>query len=257
MEGVTLRSDGSVISQIRLKKDFQVVPKCCGVSFGGSHGNVSYLTTNSTNVCLRQNTMLGLGFLGGTGDRTGTIELGGSSTVVQSGTSTVPVYIPEIFCLADANGNCNASNVSSSQQQISVSLINPRPADFPVAKEFPAALVSQLDMNKVPGTISRPGPNANTNQFIGCYKNVTADPNDPDATTVENGKKCSVWTINTDANNLPGYCARDPVTDEVHCVVNRITLKSSDLVVLTNHSGGATSGNPSTSASPAPAPTTT
>jgi hypothetical protein len=192
VEGVALRPDGSVISQIRLRKDFQVVPKCCGVSFGGSHGNVSYATnaTTSANACLNENTMLGLGFLGGTGDSTGTIELGGSSTVTQQSSSTVPVYIPTIFCLADANGGCNASNVSSSQQQISVSLIHPRPTDFPVAKEFPAALVNQLQMNNVPGILSRPNWNASTNQFIGCFRDALADANDPDPSTVgSNGRK--------------------------------------------------------------------
>lgn len=247
VEGMSLRADGTVISMIRLRRDLQVIPKCCGVSFGGNHGNVSYeRKADGSFACLNQSTMLGLGFLGGTGDSTGTIELGGSSTVIKSGTSTTPVYINEIFCLADVNGVCNSSNVSSSQQAISVTLINPRPDDFPVAKEFPAdpAMVAQLTRSQVPGVLSRPGPNAPTTQFIGCFKNETADPNDPDLATVENGKKCKVWTVNADANNLPGYCARDAYTEDVHCVVERITLKSSDMVVLTNHVGTAASGNP-------------
>lgn len=239
VEGVALRADGSVISQIRLRKDFQVVPKCCGVSFGGSHGNVSYATnaTTSANLCLNENTMMGLGFLGGTGDSTGTIELGGSSTVVRSGTSGEPEYIPVIFCLADAAGNCNTSRVSSSRQEISVSLINPRPADFPVAKEFPAALAPLLRTRAVPRTLSRPRFSASPDQFIGCQQTADATIDDPDAETVIGGRKCSVWSLNANTTRpLPDYCARDSATNEVHCVVRRITLKSSDLVVLTGTS---------------------
>lgn len=41
VEGSALRN-GRVISRVRLEEELQLVPKCCGVSFGGAHGSTVY-----------------------------------------------------------------------------------------------------------------------------------------------------------------------------------------------------------------------
>ena len=80
VEGRALRSDGSISAVTTLRRTFHLVPRCCGVSFGGAHGNVSYArpaNDSTPYVCLPES-MMGLGLLGGTGSTTGTFTIKGS-----------------------------------------------------------------------------------------------------------------------------------------------------------------------------------
>ena len=57
--------DGKIVASVLLEKEFELTPKCCGVPFGGEHGNVNYGIIKSgdlkgTSVCIRA---LGLGLV--------------------------------------------------------------------------------------------------------------------------------------------------------------------------------------------------
>lgn len=230
VEGRSLRPDGSLASVIQLSQTFQVVPKCCATSFGGVHGNVNYERIASMQyrtVCLNEDNMLGLGVLGGTGSTTGSLNLQGSNSV----TNENGVPIADVYCLADANGSCNAS--ASSNTGVTVRLINPRPSDFPAAKTYPGSSTSNA------GLLNKPAPNkTQSNEFVYCLRDQTALVGDTDP-TITGGKKCRSWAVNSDAatNKLPNYCTRTDTSAngaELHCKLSNLDYKSTDVVFLTN-----------------------
>ena len=224
VEGRALRPDGSISAVTTLRRTFQLVPRCCGVSFGGAHGNVSYArpANDSTPYVCLPNSMMGLGVLAGTGSSTGTFNLTGSNAITLDQIGGTPVS--PVYCLADSTGNCNRS--SSINQGISIDLINPRPANFPAAKTYPgdATLAAA-------GSLSKPKWNVSSNQnFTYClgYESST----DSFDITNNNGKRCKSWAVNADASasKIPDYCLQ--TATETSCNLASINYTNSDVFFL-------------------------
>jgi hypothetical protein len=218
VEGRSLRPDGTIASTVRLRKTFQLVPKCCGVPFGGA----SYGASNA--ACVDFSSMLGLGLLGGTGSTTGEMRITGSSSITGlNATTTIPIN--DVYCLADANGSC----VVPGNTVVKVNLINPRPTDFPPAKIFPASLEPVTE-----GEMKRPQPN-DKNGFIRCLTDGDALITDPEYSTTSNRKKCIQWGVDATLSNtaqFPNYCKL--LNDEVHCKLKSLDYKSTDVVFFTS-----------------------
>ena len=225
VEGSAVRPDGTTTAVTTLRRTFQLIPRCCGTSFGGAHGNVSYArpaNDNTAYVCL-PNSMMGLGIVAGTGSTTGTFNLTGSNAITLDqigGTPVTPVY-----CLADSSGNCNRS--SSVNQGIAIDLINPRPSNFPIAKTYPGD--STL---AAAGTLSKPKWNVSSNQnFTYCIS--TEASTDPIDIANNNGKRCKSWAVNSDANSskVPNYCLQ--TATETSCNLASLDYTNTDVYFLT------------------------
>jgi Tfp pilus assembly protein PilV len=223
VEGRALNSSGGTAALTTLRREFQLVPKCCGTGFGGAHGNVSYqrpALDSTPYVCL-PSSMQGLGLVGGTGSSTGSFALKGSNSITtDSGTP-----ISRVFCLADSAGTCTRS--ATENQGISIDLINPRPSNFPPAKIYPGTVTTA-------GTIRKPRWNtASPSELIYCLS--SEDLPDEDITdTTNNSKRCRAWAINADAanNKLPSYCTQS--SSETHCLISLIDYTNTDVYMLTN-----------------------
>jgi hypothetical protein len=224
VEGRSLRPNGSASALSTLRRTFQLVPRCCGVSFGGAHGNVNYArpANDSTPYVCLPDSMRGLGLLGGTGNTTGSFNLTGSNAVTLDrigGTAVSPV-----FCLADSAGTCNRS--SSINQGIAIDLINPRPSHFPAAKTYPGNPASAA-----PGSLRTPRWNVGNQNFAYCLNwETSADPIDVES---NNGRRCRSWAVNADVDSsrLPAYCAQTAM--ETSCNLASLDYSNSDVFFLT------------------------
>lgn len=211
VEGRALNASGATTAVTTLRKVFQLVPKCCGTSFGGVHGNVDYrrpASASSAYVCLRDN-MLGLGLVGGTGSSTGTFTLSGSISVNTA--STPPVPISTVYCLADTSGTCT---ITDNSKDTSVDLINPRPSNFPVARTYPGGSTT----DPAPGVLQKPSPaTSSTSAFLYC---------------IDNTNQCRQWAVNADAAAVPANCTQS--STETHCYYASLDYKGDDVYFLTN-----------------------
>jgi len=207
VEGRALSSSGATTAVTTLRKVFRLVPKCCGTSFGGAHGNVDYTRPASDStayVCLPDN-MLGMGLVGGTGSSTGTFTLKGSISVNTS-TGTA---ISTVYCLADAAGTCT---ITDQNQNTDIDIIDPRPSNFPLANTYPGSTSSPA-----PAVLSKPSP-ATTNSTAFTY-------------CLNSSAQCRQWAVNADASTLPGYCSRTDT--ETHCYLSQLDYKGDDVYFLT------------------------
>lgn len=206
VEGRALRADGSTSAITTLRRTFQLVPRCCGGSFGGLYGNVSYArpaNDRTPYVCL-PDSMTGLGLLGGTGSTTGTFAIRGSNEFEND--DGVP--ISTVYCLADSNGTCNT--VVTGSQDITIDLINPRPANFPPAKTYPGAGTT----TPTPPTLAAPST-TDSSAFSYCLDS-----------------RCDAWVVNADAATVPANCLQ--TSTETHCYLDQLDYSRSDLYFLTN-----------------------
>jgi len=227
VEGYAFDASGNRQSTVVLRKSFELVPKCCGASFGGSHGNVKYNRTSDTdnfaNPCLNLDaaspaSTLGLGLLTGLNEASiGTVAMSGSNLITDGANP-----IPSIYCLATRDGkSCTTATTLVGPQTQLVSL-NPRPSGIPSAPEFPQ------DSSRLNTTLTNLSPSAaapfstkltSSAAFLRCR--TTASP-------------CMSAEINGDVRPPPDYCnvfpkpaSSDgkPVPGEVlHCKVSAVNV---------------------------------
>jgi hypothetical protein len=123
VEGSALRN-GQTLSSVRLEEELQLVPKCCGVPFGGSHGNVNYsLDSEGASACIAAN----WGFLGGAAENnTGYIKINGVTTIETGGSNSQPLN--PLFCIADSTADCDFDPTSTDYTlQVATVDLNPVP----------------------------------------------------------------------------------------------------------------------------------
>ena len=122
VDGASVRN-GALSTQIRLDKDYQVMPKCCRLSFGhtdtsqptNGHGRIPYTFDGSGSATDCLNSALGFGLVGGAAENnTGTVVLRGNTEAFTSTNQPVPI----IYCVVsdEVAGTCtptdNAQNLS-------------------------------------------------------------------------------------------------------------------------------------------------
>lgn len=110
--------NGKVIASVILERTYELTPKCCGVPFGGRHGNVDYAVQSSgSTVCLTQ---LGLGLLAGAdGTDTGSVTIKGRGTDIKD--ESLIQDVNPIYCLASNQAGCAVNN---SDPDISVAIVD-------------------------------------------------------------------------------------------------------------------------------------
>lgn len=220
--------NGQVISSVILERTYELTPKCCGVPFGGKHGNIDYAVQTvgelqGTTVCLTQ---LGLGLLAGAeGTNTGSVTVKGRATDVEDeiGTPVNPIY-----CLASNTAGCAINN---KDPDISVAIVD---TELPKAYTF---------CNPKGGlSIYQENPCSTANPPKGYFNddtNITTDTCDSTAFKKECGSGSNKSVVyDFSANILPDYCKRSTNNEEVHCNIGGAPLsagsnKNSDIKFLT------------------------
>lgn len=232
--------NGRVVSSVILEKEFELTPKCCGVPFGGSHGNVAYEkqatgTYAGTSICLAS--MLGLGLLGGSAEtNTGSITIRGRATDIedQEGDPVNPIY-----CLASNKAGC-AVNVNASDISVAVVDTTLRDAYTYAAPRTGVTLPSARSMT--PGILQECSRTGSTNR---CPSNrpdplVTTPPEFTyciDPTNGNSGVSCAntaatVVNGGAVASKIPSFCSISSNDKELHCNITSLSY-SKTLVFLT------------------------
>lgn len=137
VEGSALRN-GRVISTVRLEEELQLVPKCCGVSFGGAHGNTVYEPDSAgDSVCLPN----GLGMMAGLANQgTGSMTINGVTTILDEKNNVVN----PLFCVAASTAECDFNPTST---PFTLQLVQPT--------SFPSVRTNPVVPETVTGSISK------------------------------------------------------------------------------------------------------
>jgi hypothetical protein len=210
VEGMALRG-GQAVGTARLEKELQLVPKCCGVPFGGAHGTVDYgPDAAGRSICIPA----GWGFVAGAAQTdTGSLTINGVSTIVNDASPAASVN--PLLCIATSAAQCSFNPTSTSFT------LQPVPPLLPPVPEHPVAgtPLGTIDADTAPTT---PDTASAGSSFLRCSQATTA--------TVASLKGCpgKEVTINASATALPSspaYCLagdHEPKgapdgTAELHC----------------------------------------
>ncbi len=120
VQGLVFRGSAEVASA-DLEKEFELVPKCCKVSYGAAHGGLDYGVNTTTNesICLNSASSLGLGLIAGAGLEGGSMRLIGSTTVEDTNNNDVS----PVICIVAPNTTCtDQGNTSTEVARVDMTL---------------------------------------------------------------------------------------------------------------------------------------
>lgn len=210
VEGMALRR-GQVIGTARLEEELQLVPKCCGVPFGGEHGNVDYgPDADGRSVCIPQS----WGFVAGAAQNdSGSLTIHGATTIVND--ASPATSINPLLCIASSTAQCSFDPTSSGFTLETVPPLLPPVAEHPVA----GTPLGTIDPDTAPTT---PATASAGSSFLRCTQATT--------TTVDSLKDCPGKEVTIDASatalpSSPAFCLagdHEPKgapdgTAELHC----------------------------------------
>lgn len=224
VEGSALRN-GQTLSSVRLEEELQLVPKCCGVPFGGSHGNVNYgLDSNGASICIAAN----WGFLAGAAENnTGYIKINGVTTIETGGSNSKPVN--PLFCVGDTTPNCVFDPTSTDYTlQVAAVDLNPVPQ---VPTPAPAG-VGRIEQ----GGDVLPADTA----FATCHSTNAIDQSSLGSTIVPDCEARNTKTVVLNAAvgrpGTPSYCKTHDSdgdgSDELHCVLGVLDYSDFNIKVI-------------------------
>lgn len=212
VQGQKLKSNGTAVASVTLEKTFELVPKCCKVSFGGEHGGLNYAIDSGTKESLCTNpTQLGLGLLFGAKDNnTGSITVNGKSVSIAdySGTPIDPIY-----CIASSTTGCTVDRTIADR----VAIID---QDLPPAKIYPGSASSK-------GAIT---PDDFTTYDSANFLYKICNGGLPGSGKCSNSDER--YVINGGAaSGFPSFCTS--TTSTVHCNLTYLDYKGIQLIFLT------------------------
>lgn len=216
VRGESIRNN-KVMSSIILEKEFELTPKCCGVPFGGSQGNLNY-DDQTAQLCAQN---LGMGMVGGaSSSTTGVISINGNSTSITNGS----VAVSPIYCL-NVSTSCGSVNGGTTKIQI---ISNNLPAVPTYTSPVPTLNVN-LDFQS--GASS-----TNKGSFSTCSSNSNDCSGDTSSfrycTTLTGSStgRCnasdSATVFNADASTFPLYCATAVSSTELHCQLSALSISN-------------------------------
>ena len=231
VEGSVLRN-GQTLSSVRLEEELQLVPKCCGVPFGGSHGNVNYgLDSDGASVCISSN----WGFLGGAAENnTGYIKINGITTIETGGSNSKPVN--PLICIADSTPDCDFDPTSTSYTlQVAAVDLNPVPQ---VPAPAPTGIGS---IARVGGSLSaaiKDTPLA----FATCHSSDVINAANLSSTIAPNCKAADTSTVvfnaavdmssTTNHNYCKTHDSDGDGSEELHCVLDTLDYSAFNIKVI-------------------------
>ena len=214
VQGFVYRN-GSQVAESELEQEFELVPKCCKVSFGAAHGGLDYGINSTTNesICFNAAASLGLGLVAGAGMEGGSLTLIGNTTVKNSdGTNVSPV-----ICIVTATNTCTSTTTGTVTTQIAkVDLTMPPPPLYPGDSSVVGTLEkcstkkrSGSDINECPSNPTTVETNASDrlNNFTYCADGLA---------------NCNYTVVNGDvtAANLPSFCTISG--GDLHCNIQQL-----------------------------------
>ena len=228
VEAVVYRNSQSndVVSRTILQEDFNVIPKCCKVSFGGDsntlkgHGNTSYALDRFQ---LAQNRCMlpgfdpdGYGIVVGAGGNGGFIKADGATIRNLQGVAVNPVY-----CLSANPTQCTAADNSSGNRMERLDASLPAPPLYPDREfdEKSAPILTACTSTQICPS--------NASGASGSNQLMQYNPNTKQTTF----NAASV----TSATQLPSNCTIH--RNDIHCIYKSIDLNNSpgDLVLVSGN----------------------
>jgi len=231
VEGSALRN-GQTLSSVRLEEELQLVPKCCGVPFGGAHGNVNYgLDSEGVSVCIAAN----WGFLGGAAENnTGYIKINGVTTIETGGSNSQPVN--PLICIADSTADCDFDPTSTPYTlQVAAVDLNPVPQ---VPTPAPAGVGS---IARVGGSLSAAIKDTSL-AFATCHSSDVINAANLSSTIVPDCKAADTSTVvlnaavdmssTTNHNYCKTHDSDSDGNDELHCVLAKLDYSAFNVKVI-------------------------
>jgi hypothetical protein len=241
VDGASVRN-GALSTQIRLDKDYQVMPKCCRLSFGhtdtsqptNGHGRIPYTFDGSGSATDCLNSALGFGLVGGAAENnTGTVVLRGNTEAFTSTNQPVPI----IYCVVsdEVAGTCtptdNAQNLSVRNVTANMPNIPLPPAPIASNNSSGATLTSAAVANAP----TLQGGNSNTLCGTGSPTTFCRTIGSGASQTLVIDGGVSQSEINT---HLSSFCTvvntgalstngRVATKEELHCAINRLVFTNS------------------------------
>ena len=231
VEGSALRN-GQTLSSVRLEEELQLVPKCCGVPFGGSHGNVNYsLDSEVASACIAANWV----FLGGAAENnTGYIKINGVTTIETGGSSSQPVN--PLICIADSTADCDFDPTSTPYTlQVATVDLNPVPQ---VPTPAPAGVGN---IGRVGGSLSAAIKDTSL-AFATCHSSDVINAANLSSTIVPNCKAADTSTVvlnaavdmssTTNHNYCKTHDSDGDGREELHCVLDTLDYSAFNVKVI-------------------------
>ena len=235
VQGLVFRGSAEVASA-DLEKEFELVPKCCKVSFGAAHGGLDYGVNTTTNesICLNSASSLGLGLIAGAGLEGGSMRLIGSTTVEDTNNNDVS----PVICIVAPNTTCtDQGNTSTEVARVDMTL--------PPVKTYAQAFNEAGSIKASGGTIN------SINSLSDCTlpkgggqkqshecKSNTAETQETNANNLTNrinnftycasddlSSNCPITVINSGASQsrLPSNCVISADNTTLHCNISKIS----------------------------------
>jgi len=250
---LTLRVEGLVfrgstqVATAELEKVFDLVPKCCKVSFGAAHGGLDYsvdATTNET-ICLGSASALGLGLIAGAGLEGGSMRLIGSTTVEDTNNNDVS----PVICIVAPGTTCNdTGNTSTAVARVDMTL--PPVKTFseafnaPGAKKGTGASLTARELVECSSStvVSGQGRNRVRTSVSDCPSNATDSITETNLESRLSNftycadaslESCSTTVLNSGVSqaNLPSNCVISADESTLHCNISQLTY--TNLVIAT------------------------
>ena len=233
--------NGTIISTVKVEKEYQVMPKCCNLSFGSPHGRLTYTFTGSgSQDCLTNS--LGFGLIGGAAENdTGSVTLLGNTEAFTPGGTPVPI----VYCIVSlsVSGNCTAVDNASA---LSIKNV---PADLPNVPLPPSPLTIPCpsgttgtclaNTSTIPPISISLSSATSINKNNACTNFVcstrVANGNGPDDTIILNAGVSSIPTGCTEITAGSTSTNGKPATgNELHCIISRLDYNGKNLRIATN-----------------------
>lgn len=243
VQGFTYRGSTAVASA-KLEKEFELVPKCCRVSFGAAHGGLDYGISATTNesICLSSASSLGLGLIAGAGLEGGSMRLIGATTV-KDGTTTSAQNVSPVICIVAPGTTCtDSTNNNSNTELAKLDLTLPPVKTYSDAFNAAGAIKTTTATVNARGTLqdcsaTTAGSGKGRTDASNCPSNSSGTQTETNTTNRLNNftycadaalSDCSITVINggVSSSNLPDYCVINAANTELHCNVSELTYNN-------------------------------
>ncbi len=238
VQGLVFRGATEVASA-DLEKEFELVPKCCKVSFGAAHGGLDYGIdpVSDESICLNSASSLGLGLIAGAGLEGGTMRLIGSTTVEDTNNNDVS----PVICIVAPNTTCtDQGNTSTEVARVDMTL--PPVKTFSTAynevgarKGSGASLTAKELVECSTTTVTTgQGKNKVSSPASSCPSNSTATATETNSNNRLTNftycadsslASCSATVINGGVSqaNLPSNCVISADDSTLHCNISQLS----------------------------------
>jgi hypothetical protein len=224
------------VASADLEKEFELVPKCCKVSFGAAHGGLDYGTNPTTkeSICLNSASSLGLGLIAGAGLEGGTMRLIGSTTVKETNNNDVS----PVICIVAPNTTCtDQGNTTTEVARVDMTLppVKTYSQAYNQTGSIKASGGTSTSINTLKDCTRSPGGGQNPSHDCDSNSAQTSQTSTNDLTNRVNNftycasddlsSDCPITVINSGVSQsrLPSNCVISADNSSLHCNVSQLS----------------------------------